>query len=30
VLVRPGQEPVTVNEGERPPILDLPEYRRRN
>jgi hypothetical protein len=29
VLVRPGQAPVVVDEGERPPIGGLPEYRRR-
>jgi glucosyl-3-phosphoglycerate synthase len=29
VLTRPGQEPASVDEGERPPIVDLPEYRRR-
>ncbi len=29
VLVRPGREPVTVESSERPPIVEVPAYRRR-
>jgi len=28
VLVRPGLDPVTVDATERPPLVDVPEYRR--